>query len=319
MNPYWGTNFFTFLGELFHRLLLMIQGKITLSELASDEIQILVLILISISSALIGTFLVLRKMTMLANSLSHTILLGIIIAFLILRSLSDEGTFHMISSGEMLIAALCAGLLTTLFTEGLTKILKLQEDASIGLVFTTLFALGIICVSLFTRNAHIGTEAIMGNIDALHINDLKLTFQIALVNIVITCFFFKQYQITTFDPMLAKNLGISTIAINYLLMVQTSASAIGAFRAVGVVLFLAFLVCPVLIARLITNRLKVLLLLACAIGVFASIIAVALSRHILSVNQVPLSTSGLVVMTLVCIYALMIGVKSLNFRKAHAQ
>ena len=159
----------------------------------------------------------------------------------------------------------------------------------------------------------------MGNIDALHINDLKLSFQIALVNIVITCSFFKQYQITTFDPMLAKNLGISTIAINYLLMVQTSASAIGAFRAVGVVLFLAFLVCPVLIARLITNRLKVLLLLACAIGVFASIIAVALSRHILSVYQVPLSTSGLVVMTLVCIYALMIGVKSLHFRTIYAK
>ncbi len=318
MNSYWGTNFFTFFSELFHRFLLMIQGRVPFSELASDEIQILVLVLISISSALIGTFLVLRNMTMLANSLSHTILLGIIIAFLIFRSRLDEGVFQMISTGEMLIASFIAGLLTTLFTEGMTKVLKLQEDASIGLVFTSLFALGIICASLFTRNAHIGIDVIMGNIDALHINDLKLTFQIALVNILITCFFFKQYQITTFDPLLAKNLGISTIAINYLLMVQTSASAIGAFRAVGVVLFLAFLVCPVLIARLIKNRLEVLLLLACAIGVFASVIAVALSRHILSVYQVPLSTSGLVVMTLVCIYALMIGVKFMNCRKAHA-
>ena len=80
MNPYTGTNFFTFFVTLFTRISAMLHG-----DLASDEIQVLTLCCISISGALIGTFLYLRRMTMLANSLSHTILLGIVIAFLILR------------------------------------------------------------------------------------------------------------------------------------------------------------------------------------------------------------------------------------------
>ncbi|MCK4934588.1 MAG: metal ABC transporter permease [Simkaniaceae bacterium] len=319
MNPYFGKHFGSFLLLFGKRLFQLIQGSLKFEDLASDEVQIFVLVLLAISSALVGSFLVLRKMTMLANSLSHTILLGIVIAFIIVRSSSQDYGSPMISISEMFIAALCAGVLTALFTEMLTKTLRLQEDASIGLVFTSFFALGIICVSLFTSNVHIGAEAIMGNVDALHRNDLKLAFQIALFNVLITCIFFKQYQLTTFDPMLAKNLGICCGFFNYLLMFQTSASAIGSFRAVGVVLFLAFLVCPVLIAKLITSRLKILLLIACASGMFASMISVALSRHILTVYQTPLSTSGLSVCILVCIYLLTVFVKSLSSRRAYAK
>jgi manganese/zinc/iron transport system permease protein len=241
---------------------------------------------------------------MLANSLSHTILLGIVVAYLILLPFIPESQVHAhaISIEVLLIASLVTGLMTTLLTQMLTNVLKLQEDASTGLVFTTLFALGIVLVTVFTRNTHLGTEAIIGNVDALHIDDLKLILWITLFDFAVITIFFKEFKIITFDGAFADAQGISRSCFNYLLMVLTSATVIGAFRAVGVLLVLAFLVGPVLTARLFTHRLKKLILLAIAIGVVASIFSVALARHLLSVYHMPLSTSGLVATVLGLIY-----------------
>lgn len=297
ITPYWGKNFFEFFSLLFQRLLLWLRGDLPLSQLASDEIQLLVLMIVALSSSLVGVFLVLKRMTMLANSLSHTLLLGIVLAYIILgpfSSLSGEET-HAISLTTLLVASLATALLTTLLTQLLTHVMRLQEDASIGLVFTTLFALGIVLVTVFTRNAHIGTEVIMGNVDALHFDDLKLVFWVALVDLLILGLFYKEFQITAFDGQLASALGFSPALFNYILMILVAGTAIGAFRAVGVLLVLAFLVGPPLTARLLTPHLKTLILLAAAIGVFCSLIGVALARHILSVYHAPLSTGGLVV------------------------
>lgn len=285
MSPYWGKGFGAFFGVFFRRIGMMVQGQIAWSDLATDEIQILVLFLIACSSALIGTFLVLRRMTMLANSLSHTILLGIVITFLLVG-----GTLNL---KTLVIAALVTGFLTTFFTEWLHKGLKLQEDASIGLVFTTFFALGIVGVTLFFRHSHLGVEAIMGNVDALHLHDLKLAFFLFALNSCLTLVFYQRYALLTFDPVLARNFGIPVMLFNHLLMIQAAATAIGAFRAVGVFLFLAFLVVPVLTARFFVCRLKPLLLLSCLIGGSASLLSVAFSRHLLTVYQISLSTAGL--------------------------
>jgi manganese/zinc/iron transport system permease protein len=281
--------------------------------MASDEIQVLVLSLIAISSALIGTFLVLKKMTMLANSLSHTILLGIVIAYLILIPFLPSGEVHAhgITLQILLIASLATALVTTMLTQLLTHVLKLQEDASTGLVFTTLFALGIVLVTMYTRNTHLGTEAIMGNVDALHFNDLKLIFWVALLDIAALLLFYKGFKITSFDPAFADAQGISSTAFNYFLMVLTSATVIGAFRAVGVLLVLSFIVGPTLTARLFTHRLKTLLFLSMGIGVCASLFSVALSRHLLSTYHLAFSTAGLTTSVLGATYFL-----SLLFRSA---
>ncbi|MBS0603571.1 MAG: metal ABC transporter permease [Verrucomicrobia bacterium] len=309
-NPYFSKNFGEFLLIFMQRMGELLLGKIGFSDLASDEVQVLVLALVAISSSLVGTFLVLKKMTMLANSLSHTILLGIVIAYVILIPFIPEGEVHShsISIQVLLIASLATGLITTLLTQMLTHLLKLQEDASTGLVFTTLFALGIVLVTVFTRNTHLGTEAIMGNVDALHVHDLKLILWIALFDFAVIALLFKEFKITTFDGSFASAQGFSSALFSYLLMVLTSATVIGAFRAVGVLLVLAFLVGPVLTARLFTHRLKKLIILAVAIGVFASIISVALARHLLSVHHLPLSTSGLAATVLGAIYFASLGV-----------
>lgn len=297
MNPYWGADFIQFFEIFFKRMYSLLTGQISWGQLASDEIQIFVLSLIGIASALVGTFLVLKKMTMLANSLSHTVLLGIVIAYLIVFTIfaSEKQNYQGISLQALIIGSLVTALLTTVLTQSLTQFMKLQEDASIGLVFTTLFALGIVLVTCFTRNTHIGTEAIMGNVDALHMDDLKLALWIAAVDLLFIVLLFKEFKMVAFDSHFANALGFSATLFNYLLMVMTAATAIGAFRAIGVLLVLSFLVGPVLMARLFTHRLKILIALSAGIAIGCSWISVALSRHMLSVHQMPLSTSGLLV------------------------
>lgn len=315
-NPYDGLTFFAFFWQMLERMWLGLQGKLALSQLASDEIQMLVLIGVAGSSALVGTFLVLRKMTMLANALSHTILLGIVIAFVFTKSsvLSEDGHAHSLSIPVMLLAAFLTGLVTAFLTEFLHKVVRLQEDASIGLVFTSLFALGIVLVTLLTRQAHIGAEVVMGNVDALHWDDCKLIFTVFAINAVIVLLSFKAFEITTFDPALAQALGFSVAGFNYLLMAQTAATVVGAFRAVGVLMVLAFLTAPILTARLWTDDLKKLICLAILIGALASVVGVALSRHLLTAHGLALSTGGIVVCVLSVIFVLTILGKKLAFK-----
>ncbi len=175
----------------------------------------------------------------------------------------------------------------------LTKTARLQEDASIGIVFTTLFALGITIVTVASRNAHIGVEVVMGNVDALQPQDCITALVILLGNIILIGLFYKEFVITTFDSGLARALGFSVGFFNYLLMVQVSGTVIGAFRAVGVLMVLAFITGPTLIARMLTDELRKVLLYSVMIGVLVSIIGVALSRHLVSVYELPLSTPEL--------------------------
>lgn len=304
INPYSGKNFFQALLLFFKRMVSLLFGTLPFSDLATDEIQILVLSFVAIASALVGAFLVLKKMTMLANALSHTLLLGIVIAYLLLLSFLPREALsaHAISLQLLFLASLATALITTLLTQSLTALFHLKEDASTGLVFTTLFALGIVLITAFTRDAHIGTEAIMGNADALHLDDLRTVFWTALVDLCLIVLLFKEWKVTTFDSGFAHSVGFSTSLFNYLLMILTAATAIASFRAVGVLLVLSFLVTPVLIARLFCQRLKYLLLFSIGVGVFVSLISVCLSRHLLTLHNLSLSTSGLTVTLLGLVY-----------------
>lgn len=294
MNPYFDNTFFSFFLTFFYRFGAFCLGQLPLSELAPDEIQLLVLSTTGISSAIVGAFLVFRKMTMLANSLSHTILLGIVIAFFAASSAADlhEGELNL---PLLVTAAIGVGLLTALITEWLTHFAKLQEDASTGLVFTSLFALGIVLVNLLTRNAHIGAEVVMGNVDALHRDDFHLAALILILNLGCIALFFRGWKITTFDPAFAKTLGFSPLFFNYLLMTLVSLTVVSAFRAVGVLMVLTFITAPPLLARLFSKTLRGVLLGASLTAVLASFTGVALARHLLSVYGIALSTAGIVV------------------------
>lgn len=303
MNPYTDQNFWQFFSVFFSRLYLLMTGKLGFGDLVSDEVQIFVLVLLTITCTLVGGFLVLKKMTMMANSLSHTILLGIVVTYLLMSWFSGSRPhLEEVPLSIWILASFLTGILTTVATQTITKFLRLSEEASIGLVFTTFFALGIVLVTLFTRNVHIGIEAVMGNIDALHRDDLKGVFYIFLLNLLVTTIFFSKYTIMSFDSVLAKSLGMKVGLLEYILMTQTAATAIGAFRAVGVVLFLALLVGPFLTARLLTCSLKKLITFAVLFGIFSSLISVALSRHFLTAFGLALSTAGILIVIILLVY-----------------
>lgn len=262
----------------------------------NDLIQMGVLSCIAIACALVGPFLVLKRLTMFANSLSHTVLLGIAISFLLLG-----GSLFNISN--LLLGALIAALLTALLTSVLIRFLKLQEDASVGLVFTALFALGIICVTLYTKNVHIGIESVMGNVDLLQGQDLILSAFLAGLNLLVITLFFRQFQLSSFDQNFAKVLKMPNF-FHLLLLVLTSITCVGAFRAIGVLLVLAFLVGPYLTARIFCHRLSKLLFFSPMIGVFASITGVLLSRFFYEAFGMAVSTGGLVSSLVGLIYLL---------------
>ncbi len=311
-NPYSNETFFGFFQTLFLRLFAFIKGGLPSDQLASDEIQILVLAGVAASSALLGSFLVLRRMTMLANSLSHTILIGIVIVYVMTIASLENGhaaDHPPIPINAMLAASLAMGIVTTFLTEFLNKAMGLQEDASIGIVFSSLFAIGIILVTMLTRSAHTGTEVVMGNVDALQPEDCRQVFVALGLNVAAIFLFYKEFKITTFDQGLSRSLGISPTFYNYFLMTLVSATAISAFRAVGVLMVLSFITGPALAARLLTHHLKVQLLLAAGLGIAISVIGVALSRHLLTVYDMPLSTGGLIVCLIALTYIALLLIK----------
>ena len=293
MNPYYNQNFFSFFKVLFGRLGSILSGDV----LQSDEIQIIVLALVALSGAIIGAFLVLKRMTMIANSLSHTLLIGIAFVFWISFHYGSE-----VSMTALMIASLVMAFITVGLTRFLINVLNLKEDAATGLVFTSLFSLGIIFVTLLTRSGHVGMESVVGNVDALVQADIQPVLIVAFLNVAIFTFLFKEFKLTSFDPLYARFLGFSPLFFDSVILALTALTLISSFRAVGVIMVLCFLTAPVLSARFFFKRLYSLILYAGFIGVATSIVAVALSRHLLSENNLAVSTSGLTVLLLALVF-----------------
>lgn len=303
INPYFQKTFLSFFFLLFSRGFHFLSGDNSL-VLTSDELQICVFSCLSICTAFVGSFLLLRKMTMLANCLSHTILFGIALVFLLGPLLGYHLQFSEMPLLAMLLAAVFSAILSAFFTNFLQSFAKLEPDASIALSFNLFFSLGIVLVSVFLKSSHIAMDAVMGNADVLSIDDLYLVAAVLLINLFLILLFFKEYQLSSFDPAMATSLGIPVVFLNYLLTLQLAISAVAAFRAVGVLLVLAFFVIPPLTARLFVHRLGQMIFLAASIGVFSSLISVALTRHLLSQYQMALPSAAVLVCVMAAIYGL---------------
>ena len=301
MNPYWGKDFFEVLALFFKRLPFLISGQ---TQIVSDELQIFVLITLGLSTAMIGVFLVLKGSTMQANALSHTVLIGI--AVLVIGApffgLVSEGGDVIFSLTALILAGSGAALLTVFLTYLAHTKLGLQEDASIGLIFTFLFAIGILLITLYTRNLHIGSEAIMGNLDAVHPHDLYLLFIVLIKNSLLIFLCYHRYKMIAFDPGFAKSVRGMAALYDIILVLQTTVTIMAGFRAVGVILVLSLITAPILIARLFTARLLPLMFISCLISTAVSLFAVAASRHILSLFSVPVSTSSLMPLFLLFLF-----------------
>lgn len=231
--------------------------------------------LVAVSCAILGSFLVLRKMSMVGDAISHSVLPGIVIAFFIAGSMQ---------SVWMLVGAGILGVLTTFLIEFFHQKGKLQTDASIGVTFTWLFALGVILVTYYAGNAHIDQDCILhGEIAYVPIDLMytasgdpigpKAVIILSVVLITILLFvtlFYKELFITTFDASFAQAIGISASKWHYALMGLVSLTTVASFESVGAILVVALLIAPAASAYLITNKLSTMLILSSAFGVLSS-------------------------------------------------
>jgi manganese/zinc/iron transport system permease protein len=294
INPYKGVGVIEFFTTLFSRLGALCFGG---AAPVSDELQVMALVFLSVSASLIGSMLVFKKMAMMANALCHTILLGIALALLTLRFFTGQVSFSQSLSSlpVILLGALVAALATSFFTELLTHKFKVQEDASIGLIFSTFFAAGIVLVTVYFKNAHIGAEAVMGSIDALCISDVKMIGYLAILNAVIFLAFFRSFLLAAFDPSYAGAVGLRVSFVNHFLMCITAATSIAAFKAVGVLLVLSFFVAPTIIARFFSDRFHKIIIISFVFAAVISLLSVATTRAVLSYYGAALSTAGVAV------------------------
>lgn len=233
------------------------------------EIQIIAII-VAVACSLPGVFLVLRKMAMMSDAITHTILLGIVIAFFITNSLT---------SPLLIIGAALMGVFTVFLTEVLNSTKLVSEDSAIGIVFPLLFSIAIIIISKYAGSVHLDTDSVLlgelafATFDRMKIFGIDIGAKaiysmgiILVINILFISIFFKELKVVTFDPGLAAVLGFSPALIHYSLMTIVSITAVGAFESVGSILVIAFMIGPPVSAYLITDDLKWMIILSGIIG-----------------------------------------------------
>lgn len=237
---------------------------------------------VSASCALLGSFLVLRRMALLGDAISHAVLPGIVIAFFIAGRRAPL---------PMLIGAGALGVLTVFLIELFNRSRRLKEDASIGVVFPALFSIGVILVSRYAYQVDLDLDCVLygeiayAPLDQLFFRGapigakaLWVNGAVLLLNLAFVILFFKELKITTFDADLAAALGFSPLLMHYLLMTGVSITVVGAFESVGAILVLAMLVVPPATAYLLTERLEIMLALGVALGVASAALGYLLAR-----------------------------------------
>ncbi len=239
------------------------------------EIQ-LIAVIVAVTCALPGVFLVLRRMSMMADSITHTILLGIVLAFFVT---------HDLSSPLLILGAALMGVVTVWLTEMLAETKLLAEDAAIGVVFPLLFSIAIILITRYAGSVHLDTDSVLlgelafAPFDRMVVagrdigaKAIYTTGALLLINLAVVVIFFKELKIATFDPMLAAVLGFMPGLVHYGLMTLVSLTAVGVFQAVGSILVVAFMIGPPVTAYLLTDDLKWMLILSGLIGAASGIL-----------------------------------------------
>ena len=241
---------------------------------AQIEIQLIASI-VAVACAIPGTFLVLRKMALISDAISHSILPGLVLGFFIT---------HDLNSPLLIVMAALSGVVTVILVEFIQKTKLVKEDTAIGLVFPVLFSIGVIMIAKNANDVHLDTDAILlGELafapfdrflfDGFDLGPKSLWIigTILLITIGLLFAFFKELKISTFDAGLATALGFSPIMIHYGLMSVASITIVGSFDAVGAILVVALMIAPAASAYLLTDNLKRMLGLSVVFGVFSAI------------------------------------------------
>lgn len=232
-------------------------------------------VLVTASCSLLGTFLVLRKMALLGDALSHSVLPGIAVAFLM------SGSRAVL---PMFFGAAVLGLLTALLVESFHRRWRVQEDAAIGIVFTALFALGVVIITGYAGHVDLDQECVLYGEIAYTPWDLLLWGDTSLgprpvwilgavlaLNLTVLVLLYKEFKISAFDPALAMSVGINATLMHYLLMGLVALTTVASFESVGAILVVAMLIVPGAAAYLWSDRLIAILGLAAFFGMVSAV------------------------------------------------
>jgi manganese/iron transport system permease protein len=219
--------------------------------------SLLAIILVGSVCATIGVYVVLRRMAFIGDALAHTVLPGIVFAY-----------FNGIS---LFIGAVVAGLLTAFGIGWLSRRDTLREDTAIGIMFTFMFALGILLMST-ARSFRDFTHILFGNILGVTPSDLTLIGIVAVIVLGTLALFHKEFELTSFDPIHAQVIGLRADRLRYGLLILLALTVVTAIQAVGVVLTSAMLVTPAATASLLTNRLPRMMLIAVGVAISSGVV-----------------------------------------------
>lgn len=251
------------------------------------------------SCALLGSFLVLRKMSMMGDAISHAVLPGLAAAFL----LTGERT-----SLVMFLGAVIVGVLTAVFTHWVHSFGRVDRGAAMGVVFTTLFAIGLIMIVQAADDVDLDPGCVLyGAIELVPIDTIDVfgwnapraavtLAAVLLVNVFVVGMFYKEFKITSFDPALATTLGINAPVMHYLLMTLVAMTTVASFEAIGSILVIAMLIVPAAAAYLLTDRLGVMIVLAMMLAGLCAVlghVGAIVIPPALGIVQMSASTSGM--------------------------
>jgi manganese/zinc/iron transport system permease protein len=238
---------------------------------------------VAAACSVLGCFLVLRRLSMVGDAISHAVLPGIVLAFLLSGSRA---------SLVMFLGAVAIGLLATFLIQALSSA-GVYGDAAIGVTFTALFAAGVVLISLFAGHVDLDLDCVLyGEIaytpfDTWSLGGVSLgprpvwiTGGLLLLNVAVVALLFKELKICAFDPQMAAAVGINVSVMHYLLMTLVSITTVGAFESVGAILVVAMLIVPAATAYLLTDRLERMLLFAAGTGVLSALLGYAVARSL---------------------------------------
>jgi manganese/zinc/iron transport system permease protein len=287
---------------------------------SSTQIEIqLIAAIVAAACALPGVFLVLRRMAMMSDAIGHTVLLGIVLAFFIVRDLT---------SPVLILGAALVGVLTVALVELLDRTRLVKQDAAIGLVFPALFSLAVILISRYARGVHLDVDAVlMGELafapfSRFAILGIEVPQALAVmggilaINLIFILLFYKELKLATFDAALSATLGFSPALIHYSLMTLVSITAVGAFDAVGSILVVALMVTPAASAYLLTDNLRNMLVLSVLIGVVSAIAGYWTARALDANIAGSMATTVGVIFLLVFLFAPKRGIVAVARRRA---
>jgi manganese/zinc/iron transport system permease protein len=231
--------------------------------------------LVNASCAVLGCFLLLRRLSLLGDAISHAVLPGLAIGFLL------TGSRAML---PMFLGAVVAGVLTAMLSETVQRLGNVRQDAALGVVFTSLFALGVILITGAAEHVDLDPGCVLyGAIELLPLDTSTLLgfeapvrfWSLLIVSVLVVAFvsmLWKELKIVSFDPALAAAMGINAALVHYLLMGMVAGATVAGFEAVGSILVVAMLVAPAAAAHLLTDRLWVMIVLAVGHGVLAAVL-----------------------------------------------